>query len=306
MSWPLSDPCVFAIAVLWSRSTPGWICITRPSSQDISAIWNSMLAANAATSASVGSCSAQHPGVQAAGRVGIHRGGVGQQVAVVGGPGARLDEDLRGAAGARPGNRRTSRCRSPTRSPARRCRPARSAGRGRRARRAGRWAAPARPGRRQRASRGAAVGRGGVGGGDDLDVEPVQQGARTELGLGHPGGDLVVDGIGRLGARHQVDPEDLDELVLQPVARRGAAVELPVLAERPPDLARVATRPGRRPPAAPPGQRCRCPGRPASGTRSGQERSAAGPGRRTGRRRRRPPASTWPCMQMSGRSFVSP
>ena len=41
--------------MLWSRSTPGWICITRPSSHDISAIWNSMLAANASTSAWFGS-----------------------------------------------------------------------------------------------------------------------------------------------------------------------------------------------------------------------------------------------------------
>ena len=50
------------------------------------------------------------------------------------------------------------------------------------------------------------------------------------------GGDLVIDGVGRLGARHQIDPEDLDELVLQPVTRGGAAEELPVLAERTPDL----------------------------------------------------------------------
>ena len=42
-------------SLLWSRSTPGWICMTRPSSQDIPAIWKSMCAAKASTSPRLGS-----------------------------------------------------------------------------------------------------------------------------------------------------------------------------------------------------------------------------------------------------------
>ena len=79
----------------------------------------------------------------------------------------------------------------------------------------------------------------GVGGGDDLDVEPVEQGARAELGVGDALGDPVIDRVGRFGAGDQFDPEHLDQLVLQPVAGRRAAEELPVLAEGTPDLARV-------------------------------------------------------------------
>ena len=53
MSKPLSAPKVDATPLWWLRSTPGWICMTRPSSQDIAAIWNSMCAANASASSAV-------------------------------------------------------------------------------------------------------------------------------------------------------------------------------------------------------------------------------------------------------------
>jgi hypothetical protein len=79
----------------------------------------------------------------------------------------------------------------------------------------------------------------GVRSGDDFDVEAVEQCARTERGIGHASGDPVIDGVGRLGARDQIDPEYLDELVFQPVARRRTAEEFPVLAEPAPDLSRV-------------------------------------------------------------------
>ena len=79
----------------------------------------------------------------------------------------------------------------------------------------------------------------GVGGGDDLDVEPVEQCARAELSVGDALGDPVIDRVSRFGAGDQFDPEHLDQLVFQPVAGRRAAEELPVLAEGTPDLARV-------------------------------------------------------------------
>ena len=83
------------------------------------------------------------------------------------------------------------------------------------------------------------VAAGRVGGRDQLDREPVEQLLRAELRLGDPGRDLVVDPVGRVGAGYQVDTEDLDELVFQPVPRRRSPVQLPVFAEGPPDGARV-------------------------------------------------------------------
>src|SRR5215211_5075130 len=79
----------------------------------------------------------------------------------------------------------------------------------------------------------------GVGRGDDLDVEAVEQCARTELRVGDTGGDLVIYGVGSLGARNQVDPEHLDELVFQPVSRGRAAEKPPVLTEGAPDPPRI-------------------------------------------------------------------
>ena len=74
---------------------------------------------------------------------------------------------------------------------------------------------------------------------DDLDVEAVQQRPLTELRVRHASGDLVMNGVSRLGARDKIKPENFDELVFQPVARGRATEELPVLAERTPNLPRV-------------------------------------------------------------------
>ena len=133
-------------------------------------------------------------------------------------------------------SRRWSSYRSARPSPIQRRLRARWADRGTPERRAGRSEEPVRPDRRREASqiRGSRVGRG-----DDLDVETVEQGAWAELRIGHTSSDLVVDGIGRLGAWDQIDPEYLNELMFQPVARRRAPKEFPVLAERMPDLPRV-------------------------------------------------------------------
>jgi hypothetical protein len=81
---------------------------------------------------------------------------------------------------------------------------------------------------------------GGVGGGEHLDVEALEQRARTELGADEPLGDLVVHAVG--GGRRELHPhaEQLVQLVVEPHARRGAAEQVVVLGEAPPDHARVA------------------------------------------------------------------
>src|SRR5205814_7584181 len=95
----------------------------------------------------------------------------------------------------------------------------------------------------------AQVAAGRVGRGDQLGMEPVEQLPRPEVRLGDPGGDLVVDLVGGLRTRYERDAEHLDQLVLQPVSRRRAPVQLPVRAEGTPDRPRVglhrpAVRPG--------------------------------------------------------------
>jgi len=80
---------------------------------------------------------------------------------------------------------------------------------------------------------------GRVGGGDQLDVEPIQQRSRPEAGLRDPRHDLVVQLVGGLRGRVHRQPEHLRELVLQPVAARRAEEEVPVGAELAPDLPRL-------------------------------------------------------------------
>gem|GEM_PF-6743295 len=74
---------------------------------------------------------------------------------------------------------------------------------------------------------------------DDLDIEAIKQFSRAESRVGNAIGDLVIDGIRGFGTRNLINAEDLDELVLQPIARRRTAEELPILAEGVPDLPRV-------------------------------------------------------------------
>jgi hypothetical protein len=57
------------------------------------------------------------------------------------------------------------------------------------------------------------IGRGRVRGGDDLDVEAIEQCAWTETRVGYACGDLIIDGVGRLGTWSMINPEDLDELM---------------------------------------------------------------------------------------------
>jgi hypothetical protein len=83
------------------------------------------------------------------------------------------------------------------------------------------------------------IRRGRVRGGDDLDVEAIEQCAWTKLRVCYASGDLVVNGIGRLRTWNLINPEDLDELMFQPVAGGRATEELPVLTKRTPDLSGV-------------------------------------------------------------------
>ena len=76
---------------------------------------------------------------------------------------------------------------------------------------------------------------GRVGGREQLDVEAVEQSARPEAGLRQLLGDAVVDRVRALGRGLHVDAEDLDQLVLEPVAAGSGAEQVPLAAEPAPD-----------------------------------------------------------------------
>ncbi len=123
-------------------------------------------------------------------------------------------------------------------------------------RRRGRGDVGVRPERRDDATRERPVGGQGVvhgevvervvGGGEHLDPELLEKGAGPEARLAKPRLDEVEQPVGVLGRRMLVDAEQLHERVLQPVPRRGAGVEVPVLAEGAPHRARRRGRPSRR------------------------------------------------------------
>ena len=98
---------------------------------------------------------------------------------------------------------------------------------------------PARPRRvsGERGVRGQVVARI-VGGGEHLDPEPIEEGARPVRVLGEPVGELVVDRVRGLRGRSLRHAEDLGELGLQPEAHRRSAEDVPMRAQRAPDLAR--------------------------------------------------------------------
>ena len=129
-----------------------------------------------------------------------------------------------------------------------------------------------------------------VGGGDDLDVEAVEQGARAEARVGDAGRDPCHRWrrpFRRSGPDRPRTPRPARVPASSGTACRGRASSSRRTYAR---SCASRSRPGRRRAAARRAGPARCLGRPASGTRSGRERSAAAPGRRTGCRRRRPPA----------------
>ena len=98
---------------------------------------------------------------------------------------------------------------------------------------------PARPAGLANHFMPAEIVQGAVGGGDDLDAEALEQGARPEGRFGQARGDDVVDLVGGLGGQALVDAQHLGEGMVEPHAARCRAEEMIVLGETAPDLARV-------------------------------------------------------------------
>src|SRR5256885_12799655 len=71
-----------------------------------------------------------------------------------------------------------------------------------------------------------------VGGGEDLDVEPLEQRPRPELKGAEPLCDRVVDRSGSLPRELLLDAEHVVELVVEPGAGRRATKQEIVLGER--------------------------------------------------------------------------
>src|SRR2546430_400795 len=79
-----------------------------------------------------------------------------------------------------------------------------------------------------------------VGGGEDLDVEPLEQRPRPELKGAEPLCDRVVDRSGSLPRELLLDAEHVVELVVEPGTGRRATKQEIVLGEQLPHFARVA------------------------------------------------------------------
>ncbi len=80
------------------------------------------------------------------------------------------------------------------------------------------------------------------GGCECFDVEPIEQCARTELGLLQSLCNAIVGRIGIFGSQGDRGIEDAGQHPVEPHARGCAAEQVVVLREQSPDLARVALR----------------------------------------------------------------
>src|SRR5438045_2175558 len=75
---------------------------------------------------------------------------------------------------------------------------------------------------------------------DDLDVELVIEGARAEFGLGQTFADAVEVTIGCRCGKALLETEQGCKYVVEPEPRRGAAKEVVVFREFPPDSPRFS------------------------------------------------------------------
>ena len=83
---------------------------------------------------------------------------------------------------------------------------------------------------------------GALGGGQDLDIEALEQSARTEFRLGQRLADGVVIEIGRGCLQPHLQPEDRREDMIEPGARGRPAEKIVILGEQFPDGAPVRRR----------------------------------------------------------------
>ena len=79
-----------------------------------------------------------------------------------------------------------------------------------------------------------------LGGGDDLDIETLEECARAELRLGERGVDVLEDPVGGLGGEPLANAEYLMERVVEPDAGGRAAEQVIARGKGVPDLARIA------------------------------------------------------------------
>ncbi len=80
---------------------------------------------------------------------------------------------------------------------------------------------------------------GPVGRREHLDVEPLEQGPREEVGGGELVHDLVVDACGGLARESVPDAEHLVELIIEPHAAGRAAEQVVVVCKALPHAARI-------------------------------------------------------------------
>ena len=212
--------------------------MVRPSSVAIRAISSSMCRRRAIVCSS-GAVPGQRRAVDPLGLGRVERLGADVLVAVVGGHAAVAPEVRRaGPPSRRPSPRRT-RCRP--RRPRRGASTSRAHS-GRPASRylSGRNVGTTRPVKVGSSRRAACAARSSTGSSVVASTsipEPVEQRARTERRLRELVGDPVVELVGGLGARPQVQAEHVDQRGLQPVLDGGPAVHGPVLAQQAPGLA---------------------------------------------------------------------
>ena len=83
------------------------------------------------------------------------------------------------------------------------------------------------------------IGRG-VGCRQHLDIEALKQRPRAKLSARQSVFNCIVDGVGIAAVQLEMDAEDLSQFIAEPDARWRRPEEMPVGADRPPDLPMIA------------------------------------------------------------------